>query len=212
MLAEALLLASVVSAKTTGPDPCVKKTKSGYDEPATWTALRDCQDKALDKYVSAHRDMSDAEAAKADDFQRAEVQDYLKRHPDRTADSGGSGVSVMPSGPAAAAEEPDIAELQTALNKEAGDGRNGLTPQMAGQIADFLQKKQGGESQDMQDLLQSLQRDGGNLSDESALRLKHAARDAKQAGLELNIDPKVRDWLLDPSTDPKVQLPPPGSN
>jgi hypothetical protein len=207
MFAEALLLASVASAKTSGPEACVKRTKSGYDEPATWAALRDCQDKALEKFVSAHRDMSDAEAAKADDFQRAEVQDYLKRHPDRAGDSGGGGVSVMPSGPPAAAEDPDIAELQTTLNKEAGDGKNGLTPQMAGQIADFLQKKQGGESQDMQDLLQSLKRDGGNLSDESALRLKRAARDAKQTGLELNIDPKIRDWLLDPSTDPKVQLP-----
>jgi hypothetical protein len=212
MLAEALLLASVVSAKYSGPEPCVKRTKSGYDEPATWAALRNCQDKAMDKYVSAHRDMSDADAAKADDFQRAEVQDYLKRHPDRAADSGGSGVSVMPSAPPAAAEDSDAADLQATLNKEAGDGKNGLTPQMAGQIADFLQKKQGGESADMQGLLQSLQRDGGNLSDESALRLKRAARDAKQAGLELNIDPKVRDWLLDPSTDPKIQLPPPGSN
>lgn len=213
----ALLLASACWAD--GPAPCVQKTAGGVIEPATLADLRDCQDKNLASYEKAHPSLSDDESDRLDDLQRAEVRDYLSRHPERASMSApaSSPAPAKTSAPASvSAPAPDaggLDALAAALKQEAGNGSQGLTPQMAQQIADYLNREQGGMSSDMQALLDSLKKDGGTLSDESALRLKQAARAAKAQGLELNLpDPKVEQWLLDPNTDPKIQLQGPPSN
>jgi hypothetical protein len=222
-LAPLAALLCVAPCWADGLAPCVQKSASGVIEPATLAALRDCQDTNLAAYEKAHPNLSDDEADRLDDIQRAEVREYLSRHPSRAALSeppaAGNDLKLpAPSGrstpPAAPGTQIDGLDALTAtLAQEGGNGSQGITPQMAQQIADYLNKQQGGMSADMSALLSSLQKDGPNLSDESALRLKQAARAAKAQGINLNLpDPKVEQWLLDPSTDPKIELQGPPSN
>lgn len=192
---------------------CVKKLPKGYDEPSSLDALLACQARVRQK-LGRRRPLSGAEADRLDAFQREEVRIYLSRHPRRaTLRSEPVEAPPRPSPPPRGkAAGDDIEKLERSLSEKAGDGGAGITPAMARDIAAYLQEKQGGMSGEMSALLDSLQRDGPKLSDESALRLKRAARKAKASGLELGIDPGMERWLLDPAQDPDVALPEPPSN
>lgn len=215
-----LLFAATAMAAT--PPACVKKTKAGYDEPKTLPALLRCQERAR-----AGKAASEA----ALELQRAEVRDYLSRHPERASaedppalkppadpDAGLSpavkaqkarsrraveaNAGRLPEGDRAAYEG-----LSEGLWKMSGDGEKGLTPEMAKEIVGYLQKQQGGVSAEMSGLLRSLTKDGAKLSHGSVRQLKKATRDAKGEGLDLGVaDEGMEAWLLDPETDP-----PPGA-
>ena len=203
-----LLLGVALSAQAAAPFPtCVKKTKQGYDEPKTLPALLRCQERAR-KNLVVDEAFTDA--------QQAEVRDYLARHPDRASTDAGLKPEVAAqkkrSSEAAAlnaARLPDAhQEDYQALNEKlwglSADGQKGLTPEMAKEIVGYLQKQQGGVSVEMSALLQTLSKDGANLSHGSMRQLKKASRDAKAEGLDLGIeDESTERWLLDPATDPK---------
>jgi hypothetical protein len=219
----AFLLFFMAAAASAAPLPaCVKKTKAGYDEPKTLPALLRCQERARAGKAAGEDSL---------ELQRAEVRDYLARHPERA--SAGEPPAATPAPPRAA--DPDAglsptvkaqkarsrqavaanaerlpegdraayAELSEGLWTMSGDGEMGLTPDMAKEIAGYLQKQQGGVSAEMSGLLQSLTKDGAKLSHGSVRQLKKAARDAKGEGLDLGVaDEGMERWLLDPETDP----------
>ncbi|TBR23860.1 hypothetical protein EPO15_05165 [bacterium] len=199
-----LLAVSVYAA----PVPtCVKKTKLGYDEPKTFAGLIRCQEKARGGVVDES----------VTDAQQAEAREYLKRHPERAsttdeklkpevaAQKKRSQEAVLNNAVRLPEEEREgYQELSDKLWGMSGDGEKGLTPDMAKEIAGYLQKQQGGVSVEMQALLGSLEKDGSKLSHGSVRKLKKAARDAKGEGLDIGIaDEGMEKWLLDPATDPK---------
>lgn len=191
---------------------CVKKTAKGRREPPTLDALLECQDRS--RAVLRRRGAAPVEMDRFDDFQRRETRDYLSRHPRRaTLRSEPAEDSEPPPRPARGeAAGKGFDALKSSLSEKAGDGGAGITPAMARDITEYLRREQGGMSGEMSALLNSLQRDGADLSDESALRLKKAARKAKAAGLDLGVEPGMERWLLDPAEDPDVALPDPPSN
>ncbi len=173
---------------------CVLKSTSGYAEPPTFASLSKCQDKARTRFTRAReskgRPVSDELMERFDSFQRAEMQDYVKRHPGNTSVDEEKREDAKPAARTATdknlkkippEKRDDFQSLKDRLWKSSEDGKRGLNHDMAKDIADFLQKKQGGMSWEMQELLKSLEKDGSTLSDESALRLKKAARQAKSA-------------------------------
>lgn len=220
----------VAATAWAGFPACVTKEKvGGYAEPATMGALIECQDKAREYY----RAKGGSKWDRFDDFQRSEVRRYLVRHPDR-ADAG-PGPAAAPVEDKAfraareAAEQKERAlkageanasrsdpergaaygTLEKKLWEMSNDGKAGVTPAMASEIVKHLQGQQGGVSVEMQSFLQSLQKDGPKLSDDSALKLKDAARDAKVQGLDLGVGADIEKWLLDRETDPKAGDSPP---
>lgn len=215
------LLVLAAAAHAAGLAPCVRKAKSGYDEPKTLPALLRCQERAR-----AGKEASE----EALELQRAEVRDYLARHPERaSADEPPASKPADPDAGLSPAVKAQKARSRRAVKANAerlpegdraayeglseglwamsGDGEKGLTPEMAKEIVGYLQKQQGGVSAEMSGLLQSLTKDGAKLSHGSVRRLKKAARDAKGEGLDLGVaDEGMERWLLDPETDP-----PPGA-
>lgn len=203
-----LLLSVAVFAQADPVPTCVKKTKQGYDEPKTLAGLLRCQEKAR-----AGRPADEA----VTDAQQAEARAYLARHPER-ASSGDEGLKPevaaqkKRSQQAVAANAVRLPEadreayqgLSDKLWEMSDDGEKGLTPDMAKEIAGYLQKQQGGVSVEMRALLGSLEKDGAKLSHGSVRKLKKAARDAKGEGLDLGVaDEGMEQWLLNPETDPK---------
>jgi len=101
----------------------------------------------------------------------------------------------------------DLDAVNSQLVAGSDNGKKGITPDGARAIADYLECEQGGVSPDMQALLDQLSKDGGTLSDQSMVKLKQAARAAKDAGLDLGVDDKLEGWLLNPTTDPQPSAP-----
>lgn len=215
-----------------GFPPCVRRLKKGLQEPATLPALVRCQKRARSKHLSGLKGPASMEALdRLDDFQRAEVREYLLRHPDRASmeepeklpsrSEGGGDVLIpgfggsreVPPGektqPAALNMErlvpeqaADFLQLRESLLRQSPGGAAGVTPAMAQDIIRYLNKQQGGVSVEMRDLLQAVEKDGVKLSHQTMLKLKRAARAAKSEGLNLGIDPSLEKDLLDPATDP----------
>lgn len=240
------------------PQPCVQKSAQGYKEPDSLQTLLDCQFKFRIGWVRRFNERlgtppTNASLDKLDDLQRAEVREYLSRHPDRAhtdydaSDEPSSDEpkkwSLAAGGKAApkdcrppssmSAEKPsdpngefakqrertkvamdsnldgrdanvkkDLAALDSSLAKKSDEGRAGITQDGALQIVEYLECEQGGVSDDMTDLLNHVVRDGGKLQHDTVLRLKQAARQAQENGLELGVDSDMEKWLLDPKTDP----------
>lgn len=201
------LLLLALTAQAADVPACVRKTKQGYDEPKTLAALLRCQERGRKNKVADEA---------VTDFQQAEVRDYLQRHPER-ASVGDEGLKPEVSAQKKRSQEAVTKNAQRLPEEErqgyqdlsdklwgmSGDGEKGLTPDMAKEIAGYLQKQQGGVSVEMQALLGSLEKDGAKLSHGSVRKLKKAARDAKGEGLDIGIaDEGMEKWLLDPETDP----------
>jgi hypothetical protein len=223
MLASLLLLASVAGAA--GLPDCL--TEPGTKRPREdFSALRDCQNAAREKYARAKdkkgRVPSAAALERFDEHQRSEAKRFFENPNAGAVGGGGSTLIDSPDAPpeeaaAAPARAPkdklgglsgadranagaaagDLAGLESRLKAAAGDGSQGITPGMARDIISTLTKQQGGVSGDMQSLLDSVVRDGGKLKPETMMKLQNAAKSAKGAGLQLGIDPKIEKGLLE---------------
>src|SRR6266704_649838 len=140
----ALLLPSAAPANSTVT--CVVRSGKSVREPATLSALVACQQKKLDKagdvYLGKNKvDPPDAVMENWQDLQRAEVQDYIRRHPER---AGLDNPKNLPpeekpyADDAKRASDPkqpkDVSDLGKKLQLESDGGKKGVTPEMASQI------------------------------------------------------------------------------
>ncbi|MDX6768463.1 MAG: hypothetical protein SF051_02955 [Elusimicrobiota bacterium] len=217
----------LLSALLWAPAPALAAYPDCLVDPATrrpredFQALRDCQAKARGLFA-AKRDKKGRRPGAAaleafDDHQRAEAKRFFENP---QAEAVGGGTTLVDSdSPAAAAAEGEVRDklggltdadraragagakdllgLEGRLKAAAGDGSKGITPAMARDIIATLKAQQGGVSGDMQGLLDSVVRDGGKLKPETMKKLQDAARSAKGAGLQLGIDPKIEQGLLE---------------
>lgn len=222
MPAPLLLLLAALPAAAALPDcltePGTKRPREDYQ------ALRDCQNAAREKYARAKDKKGRAPSAAAlerfDEHQRSEAKRFFE-NPHAGAVGGGSTLIDSPDAPpeegAPAARAPkdklgglsaadrakagagaaELAGLEGRLKAAAGDGSQGVTPGMARDIIATLTRQQGGVSEDMKSLLDSVVRDGGKLKPETMQKLQEAAKSAKGAGLQLGIDPKIEKGLLE---------------
>ena len=102
----------------------------------------------------------------------------------------------------------DLDALKRSLWEKSDQGRRGVTPDMAKDIVDSIMAQQGYVSPDMGELLDAVQKDGPKLSDDTFLKLQSAAREAKAAGLELNIKPETERSLLNYKPESKSSASP----
>ena len=167
--------------------------------------LRRCQDKALLQFVRSARlrgqTPTKAEFDAFDDFQRAEARALLSQSEEPTAAPTKPASKLGGIKPADLSRlEPKraaaVAALQKSLQAAAGDGKDGITPAMAEEIRAALLADQGMLSSEMADLLDSVSRDGGTLTPATMRKLQNAARAAKGQNLDLGIDPKTEEELL----------------
>lgn len=198
-------------------DPATKRPREQFDQ------LRDCQKAARDAFAAkkdkkGRRPSADA-LERFDEHQRAEAKRFFE-NPNAEAAGGGSTLVDSPDAPPEPAapragrkdklgglsdadrakagdSSRELAGLEGRLKAAAGDGSKGITPGMARDIIATLTKQQGGVSGDMQGLLDSVVRDGGNLKPETMQKLQDAAKAAKGAGLQLGIDPKMEKAILE---------------
>ncbi len=211
-----LLLAQLASSASADSKlNCIVKSSKGFSEPSSLSGLVACQKKKLSKSMSAyetanHDAAPDATLESWQDLQRAEVRDYIKRHPERAAldnpkdmppdtnAKSDASSKTKSKGSSGGQDGKDISDFGKKLQAESDGGKKGVTPEMASQIDDYLQKNQGSVSPDMQNLLNSVSKDGANLSGDTMGKLQDAAKQAKQGGLDLNTDKKTEDFLLAP--------------
>ena len=216
-----LLLLLALPASAAFPD-CLKDpaTKRPREE---FEPLRECQKQARDNFAKKDkkgRAPTTAALERFDDHQRAEAKRFFD-NPNASA-AGGGGTTLIDSdsaetagGEAAPLPKDKLGGLSSSdrakagegagallglegrLKAAAGDGSQGVTPGMARDIIATLKSQQGGVSGDMQSLLDSVVRDGGKLKPETMKKLQDAAKSAKGAGLQLNIDPKIEKGLLE---------------
>ncbi|UPT74610.1 MAG: hypothetical protein M0D55_02430 [Elusimicrobiota bacterium] len=178
-------------------------------------SVRDCQEKARGEAVAAAeakgKPLSYQTLEEFDDLQRAEVRDYL-------ANSGtiidgetksGRGLGGLTNEDLAKAGDSagDLSSLEKRLHAQAGDGKDGITPAMGRDIVDSLMKKQGFISPDMKELLDAVVKDGGKLTPDTMKKLQGAAKAAKGAGLNLNIDAGTEKSLLEHDFDKDKDVP-----
>lgn len=217
-----LLLLAAVPAAATFPD-CL--TEPGAKRPREdFSALRDCQSAAREKFARAKdkkgRVPSAAALERLDEHQRSEAKRFFENPNAGAVGGGGSTLIDSPDAPPegapadrapkdklgglsasdrakAGAGAAGLAGLESRLKAAAGDGSQGVTPGMARDIIATLTRQQGGVSEDMKGLLDSVVRDGGKLKPETMQKLQDAAKAAKGAGLRLGIDPKIEKGLLE---------------
>ena len=211
-----LLLLLALPASAAFPD-CLKDpaTKRPREE---FEPLRECQKQARESFAKQKDKKGRAPSAAAlerfDDHQRAEAKRFFD-NPNASAAGAGGGSTLIDSDSAEPASKDKLGGLSAGdrakagegagallglegrLKAAAGDGSQGVTPGMARDIIATLKAQQGGVSGDMQGLLDSVVRDGGKLKPETMKKLQDAAKSAKGAGLQLNIDPKIEKGLLE---------------
>lgn len=217
----ALLLFPAAASAESSP-LCVKKVGGKLQEPPSLAALTQCHERAFASASESFESKtgsapSDSLKERWHDEQRAEVQRYLARYPERASmdpsDSSNAPWDIEEkargSDPGEAAEgrlpprrhTGELGELERTLHEKADGGRKGITPDMAKDIVDFLSKKQGSVSPEMELLLDAVKKDGAKLTPGTINRLKSAAQKAKGAGLELGIDKNTESFLLDPTPE-----------
>lgn len=219
MVAPLLLLAVLTlpaAAADKIPD-CIHVSSTSLRYRADLDAVRACQEKARQKMIddaaAKGKPLAYQKLEKIDDQQRAEVKAYLEKS--GTVIEGSTkngralgGVTERDLSRVSPEEGAEIEGLQKRLHAAAGDGKDGITPAMGRDIIDSLKKKQGSISPEMQDLLDAVVRDGGKLTPETMKKIQGAARAAKGAGLELNIDKGTETNILEHDFDSdKAQKP-----
>jgi|GEM_PF-1894976 len=214
---------------------CLPAPGSKEENPKSFAALRACQDKArqaaLRKARRAGRSLTADQLETIDEAQRAEARRFLAsdkgviegpaQAPAAANAAAASGAKTASLGgetpgnlqrldPGGAAS---VTALQARLQAAAGDGSNGITPDMAADIRATLMQSQGGVSPDMQALLDAVARDGGKLTPETMKLIQGAGGAAKGEGLDLNIDPDMEKQILshDFEGDKKYFAPPQGA-
>lgn len=208
----AVLAAVPARAASLKPASCLRGTKT-LPAPKTFEEFRDCQAGAREDLVSAAeakgKPLTADQLDKVDDFQRAEARKFMARPQvvtqgpaDNAAPTGASSSGKLGGVTDADLKRVDpkagasIAALQERLHAAAGDGKDGITPAMADDIRATLTQAQGSLSPDMKNLLDAVQRDGGKLTPETMKLIQGAAKSAKGAGLDLNIDPGTEKDIL----------------
>jgi len=218
MVAPLLLIAALTvpaAAALKVPD-CIHVSSMSVVFKPDLDSVRDCQEKARQKMIEAavakSKPLSDEKLEKIDDLQREQVREFLKKSGtiiDGTAKAAALGGVIETDLQRVSPEEgAQISGLEKRLHAAAGDGKDGITPEMGRDIIDSLTKKQGFVSPDMQDLIDSVVRDGGKLTPETMKKLQGAGRAAKGAGLELNIDKNTEKGILEHDFDKDKEQPP----
>jgi hypothetical protein len=222
----AVLAAAPSSAAPVRPASCLRGASGAA--PASLDDLRDCQDRvradAVNAAESKGKPLTAAQLDKLDDFQRAEARKFLSSSQAVIPDAAPSAKPAASNGKLGGATGADLAKvdlksaaaikgLQGRMQAAAGDGKNGVTPAMADDVRATLTQVQGSVSPDMQELLNSVSKDGGKLTPATMMKLQGAGKDAKASGLDLNIDPGTEKRLLESdfskdATDSNT--PPPG--
>ncbi len=212
LLALLAALAAAPAAAAIKPAACLHPVSGAA--PSSLDQLRACQGRARAAAAAAAArrgtPLTDAQLEAIDEFQRAEARKYLAQPgvvvtgPPETAPPA---EPAGASGKLGAAERANLSRvdpksaaairgLQTRLHAAAGDGRNGVTPAMAGDITSTLIQTQGSVSPDMQNLLNAVSRDGGQLTPDTMKKLQGAGEAAKGEGLDLGLDPAAENQLL----------------
>lgn len=195
---------------------CVKKSSSTYQEPPTLAALIKCHKEKLEAarldFAKAHGvPPADLAVERWEDMQRAEVRDYLRRHEDQASLDEPTGTTLVDEG-GGADKAPEAngdgeagldKDFESSLKEKSQGGKHGITPGMAKDIVEYLQRKQGGVSPEMKDLLQTVKSEGANLSDATILQIKMAAQKANRAGIDLKVDRETERFLLEPDKPPQ---------
>lgn len=198
-------------------DPATRRPREQFE------SLRECQKAARDAYAAKKdkkgRRPSSHALESFDEHQRAEAKRFFE-NPNAEAAGGGSTLVDTPDAPPespaparapkdklgglsdgdrakAGASAKELLGLEARLKAAAGDGSKGVTPAMARDIIDTLTRQQGGVSGDMRSLLDSVVRDGGQLKPETMMKLQEALKASKAAGVDVNIDPKIEQALLE---------------
>jgi hypothetical protein len=211
-----LILAVLAASPAAALKPASCLHPATGSAPTSLDALRACQAKARAAAIAAAANkgtpLTSAQLDQFDDAQRAEARKFFSQ-PQIVANGGPetpdskAATTSNPSGKLGGAAPADLARLDsksqdpisslaTRLHAAAGDGSGGITPAMAADIQSTLMKTQGSISPDMQSLLDSVAHDGGKLTPDTMKKLQDAGREAKGQGLDLGIDPKVEDQLL----------------
>jgi hypothetical protein len=221
-------LAAAPASAAVRPKSCLHDSSGAA--PASLDALLACQDKARAAAVAAAQSkgtpLTEAQLDALDEFHRAEARKFLAQSqlvisgppPAPGAGSSNSGSSTGKLGGVTAADlarvdaktGASIQGLQGRLQAAAGDGKNGITPSMADDIRATLTSAQGSISPEMQDLLNSVQKDGGKLTPGTMIQLQSAGKAAKASGLNLNIDANTEKALLETDFSKDAAAPPPG--
>jgi len=188
--------------------PCLPAAaKSSIPEPASLQALLDCQKNNLDRLVSDYQTQHGSAPSEATvegwrERQRREARDFTRRYPERSVMTG----QASQDSPDAAPEPKhngtpkiggkDLDALQQDLWKKSDQGRKGVTPEMAQEIISVIMQEQGSVSPDMAALLQAVQKDGADLTGDTVRLLQDAARKADAEGLDLEVKPDIKEFLL----------------
>jgi hypothetical protein len=179
------------------------KFKASFDE------VRDCQDQVRERLVGEANDrgrpMTAAQLDRLDEHHRAEARAFLSREeleplgeapapreeidPDSEPDPGAK--PDITAGDAAA-----VLKLRKKLKERAAAGEKGLTPGAAGDIRAALESQQGGASEEMRGLLDSVEKDkAGKPSPETVKKLMEAAKSSRGRGMDLNLDAETQSGL-----------------
>ncbi len=212
-MAPALLLAVLTAAPgAAAPLPdCLGVTKSSATmaAPRTFQDLRACQRAAADSVPAAQRDA-------LDEHQRAEARaffadpDHVVTGPDDGADAGakdpgdsGSAASadlppgVLPGSAAASvmprvspADAAALAAVKAGLDDASAKGKAGDASGMADGLRAALLRTQGGVSPQMQALLDSVSKSGGQVTPDVLRQLQQAGGAAESRTRSLQADPE----------------------
>lgn len=99
--------------------------------------------------------------------------------------------------------DKDVKDLKAYLQEKSDGGKKGVTPEMADTVRQTLRQKQGGVSPEMDRFLNSVQKDGVDLTPETMDQIKGAAQQAHGAGLDLNVSPDMEKTLLNGQKEAK---------
>jgi hypothetical protein len=220
----AALTAAPAAAAPTALVPASCLHASSGTAPSSLDELRACQIQARAAAVAAAASkgtpLTDARLEIIDESQRAEARKFLAQPqnvvsgpPESTSKSAaGQAASGDASGKLGGVTRANLGRvdpksgaaiegLQSRLHAAAGDGKNGVTQAMAGDIQATLIQAQGSVSPDMQNLLDAVSHDGGKLTPDTMKKLQGAGKAAKGEGLDLNIDPAAEKLLLERDFD-----------
>ncbi len=214
-MAPALLLAVLTAAPgAAAPLPdCLGVTKSSATmaAPRTFQDLRACQRAAADSVPAAQRDA-------LDEHQRAEARaffadpDHVVTGPDDGADAGAKDAGGAADAPAASADLPPgvlpgsaaasvmprvspadaaaLAAVKAGLDDASAKGKAGDASGMADGLRAALLRTQGGVSPQMQALLDSVSKSGGQVTPDVLRQLQQAGGAAEGRTRSLQADPE----------------------
>ena len=189
------------------PD-CVHVSTTTGKFKASFEEVRDCQDQVRDRLVREARDagrpMTDAQLERLDDHHRAESRAFLSRTElEPLGEPPAAQEYVDPDSPRPADAKPDIKAGDAAavlkLRKKLADrkaaGEKGFTPGVSDDLREAVEAQEGGASEDMRGLLDSVEKDQGKTSPETVKKLMDAAKASRGRGMDLNLDEEQQKGL-----------------